>query len=220
MLNHALRPLHCRISKAHAKLHKLQVVTATAHRSGTSSAPLETHSLATSQLLTHACLVYLPDFLPMLLVQHAFELQSPWSGGMLCMLCMMLRYSIQKHIHFSVICSRSILKATVHTRSNFLVLTANVAVQEGKYVAGVPLQPIQNVSGYTLFPFADLQSQYDLSPVLGSCSTNNSGLSIPLDLLQQVNNCTGGNDKCCYFNAAADDEVRPTLWLTAHASLW
>lgn len=112
------------------------------------------------------------------------------------------------------------LKAIVHTASNCLVLAMNVAVQEGKYVAGEPLQPSQNVSGYTLFPYADLQSQYDLSPVLGTCSTNNSGLSISLDLAQQVNNCTGGDDKCCFYNAAAADQVRPTSQLTAHASTW
>lgn len=94
----------------------------------------------------------------------------------------------------------------------------NAAVQDGKYVAGVPSQPSQNVSGYTLFPFADLPDQYDLSPVLGTCSTNNSGSTISLDLMQQVNNCTGGDNKCCYHNydATTDDQVRPISRLTAH----
>lgn len=66
-------------------------------------------------------------------------------------------------------------KIVVHGDSKCPVLAVCVVLQEGRYVAGVQSQPIQNVSGYNVFPFTDLPYQYDLDPVLGTCSTNNSG---------------------------------------------
>lgn len=77
-------------------------------------------------------------------------------------------------------------------------------LQEGRYIAGVQTQPNQNLSGYTVFPFTDLQDQNDMNPLLGSCFGNSMGLTITPGLMQQVNECTAKNTICCYI---ADDQV-------------
>lgn len=83
---------------------------------------------------------------------------------------------------------------------------ANVAVQGGNYIAGVQPQSLRNLSDYQVFPFSDLQNQYDMNPVLGSCFANGSGLTIP-SLVQEVNSCTQKYHICCYN--AVNDQVRP-----------
>lgn len=93
-----------------------------------------------------------------------------------------------------------------------LTCSKTVAVQGGNYIAGVQPQSLRNLSDYDVFPFSDLQNQYDMNPVLGSCFANGSGLTIP-SLVPEVNTCTDKYHICCYN--AVNDQVRP-MW---HSSM-
>lgn len=81
------------------------------------------------------------------------------------------------------------------------------AVQEGTYFIESQTQPYQNVTGYAVFPFTDLQNHNDMKPVLGTCFANTTGLDITSDnvLMQRVDDCAQKHTFCCYV---ANDQVR------------
>ena len=94
-----------------------------------------------------------------------------------------------------------------------------IALQSGAYISGTQIQPSQNLSDYTVFPYADLQNQNDMTPSLGSCFANSTGLGISTALTGQVHECMAKNTLCCY--AAADGQVTVSWWCCMlHAASW
>ncbi len=81
------------------------------------------------------------------------------------------------------------------------------ALQNGSYVPGRQIQSTQNVSEYTVFPFADLEGYDDMTPTLGTCFVNTTGLSINNTLFGLVDGCTQQNRECCYDAANVGDQV-------------
>ena len=79
-------------------------------------------------------------------------------------------------------------------------LEVNTVLQEGRYIPGVQTQTNHTLPDYTVFPFADIQDQVDMMPVLGTCFANTTGLSILPALSQQVNDCADKRALCCYTN--------------------
>lgn len=68
------------------------------------------------------------------------------------------------------------------------------------------IQSTQNVSKYTVFPFADLEGYNDMTPTLGTCFANTGGLSINNTLFGLVDACTQKNEECCYDAANVGDQ--------------
>ena len=85
------------------------------------------------------------------------------------------------------------------------------ALQNGSYVPGRQIQSIQSLSSYTIFPFADLEGYDDMTPTLGTCFANTTGLSISPTLTGLVDACTQQNGLCCYKAANASDQVNLVL---------
>ncbi len=81
------------------------------------------------------------------------------------------------------------------------------ALQNGSYVPGRQIQSTQNVSEYSVFPFADLEGYDDMTPTLGTCFANTTGLSINNTLFGLVDACTQKNEECCYDAANVGDQV-------------
>ena len=72
-------------------------------------------------------------------------------------------------------------------------------------------QANQHLTDYTAFPFADLQNQNNMNPVLGTCFANTTGLTITPEMMQRVNDCTENYTICCY---TAGNQVRPVQCLS------
>ena len=87
-----------------------------------------------------------------------------------------------------------------------LCVSSSCALQEGRYLAGLQTQTNQNLTGYRVFPFTDLQKYNDMNPLLGTCFANTTGLTITPEMMQRVNACTEDRPICCY---KADDQVSP-----------
>jgi len=81
------------------------------------------------------------------------------------------------------------------------------ALQNGSYVPGRQIQSTQNVSEYSVFPFADLEGYDDMTPTLGTCFANTTGLSINPTLTGLVDACTQQTGLCCYTASGAADQV-------------
>ena len=56
---------------------------------------------------------------------------------------------------------------------------------------------------YTVFPLADLEGYDDMTPTLGTCFANTTGLPINNTLF----GCTQKNGECCYDAANVGDQV-------------
>ena len=82
-----------------------------------------------------------------------------------------------------------------------------VALQNGSYVPGRQIQSTQSLSNYSVFPFADLEGYDNMTPTLGTCFANTSGVSISPTLTGLVDACTQQNGLCCYNAANASDQV-------------
>ena len=67
------------------------------------------------------------------------------------------------------------------------------------------------MSEYTVFPFADLEGYDDMTPTLGTCFANTTGLSISPTLTGPVDACTQQPGSCCYKAANASDQVNLVL---------
>ena len=85
------------------------------------------------------------------------------------------------------------------------------ALQNGSYVPGRQIQSTQSLSNYTVFPFADLEGYDNMTPTLGTCFANTSGVSISPTLTGLVDACTQQNGLCCYKAANANDQVNLVL---------
>ncbi len=81
-------------------------------------------------------------------------------------------------------------------------------MQNGSYVPGRQIQSTQSVSNYTVFPFADLEGYDDMTPTLGTCFANTTGVSISPTLTGLVDACTQQNGLCCYKASSAGDQVK------------
>lgn len=81
-------------------------------------------------------------------------------------------------------------------------------MQNGSYAPGRQIQSTQSLSNYTVFPFADLEGYDDMTPTLGTCFANTTGLPIsPPTLTGLVDACTQQNGLCCYKGSGAGDQV-------------
>ncbi|KAA6418535.1 MAG: hypothetical protein FRX49_11481 [Trebouxia sp. A1-2] len=79
--------------------------------------------------------------------------------------------------------------------------------QNGSYAPGRQIQSTQSLSNYTVFPFADLEGYDDMTPTLGTCFANTTGLPIsPPTLTGLVDACTQQNGLCCYKGSGAGDQ--------------
>ncbi|DBB17410.1 TPA: hypothetical protein ACH3X3_014441 [Trebouxia sp. C0006] len=90
--------------------------------------------------------------------------------------------------------------------SNCYIPDPQLIYQNGSYVPGRQIQSTQNVSEYTVFPFADLEGYDDMTPTLGTCFVNTTGLSINNTLFGLVDGCTQQNRECCYDAANVGDQ--------------
>ena len=57
---------------------------------------------------------------------------------------------------------------------------------------------LQAPRNYSMFPFSDVQNHDEMTPTLGSCFTNYTGMALNPDLRQQVDQCASNNTLCCY----------------------
>ncbi len=80
-------------------------------------------------------------------------------------------------------------------------------MQNGSYVPGRQIQSTQNVSEYSSFPLADIQNYDDMTPTLGTCFANTTGLSSNATLAGLVDACTERNVHCCYDATSAGTQV-------------